>query len=150
MADLSLLVVVLALAAAALRAGRTLRRANETERSSAVIGWVFATLVAVLCLSKVLSPQFIIWLLPLCAVFPGREGRRIFVLALVTAALTHLFFVVFHRAAQQPGSVFALGMLFTRNALLVVLGALAVRAAVAGLDLIRAERSEKPVNYCAS
>jgi hypothetical protein len=46
--------------------------------------------------------------------------------------------------------VFALGMLFTRNALLVVLGALAVRAAVAGLDLIRVERGEKPVNYCAS
>ena len=150
LADLSLLVVVLALAAAALRAGRTLRRASDTACSSAVIGWVFATLVAVLCLSKVLSPQFIIWLLPLCAVFPGREGRRIFVLALVTAALTHLFFVVFHRAAQQPGSVFALGMLFTRNAVLVVLGALAVRAAAGGLDVIRAERGEKSVNCCAS
>ena len=52
-------------------------------------------------------------------------------LTLLTAALTHLFIGAgFHRASQQPGSVFALGMLLTRNALLVVLAALAVRTAV--------------------
>jgi uncharacterized membrane protein len=133
LSDLSLWVVVLALAAAALRAGGRLGQASEAERSSAVTGWVFAALVAILCLSKVLSPQFIIWLLPLCAVFPGLEGRRIFVLTLLVAALTHLFIGAgFHRASQQPGSVFALGLLLTRNAALVVLGALAVRAAARG------------------
>jgi Glycosyltransferase family 87 len=132
LADLSLLVGVLAVAGAALRAGGTLRRASDEERGSVVIGWVFAALVMILCLSKVLSPQFLIWLLPLCAVFPDRQGRRIFALTLGTAALTHLFIGAgFHRASQQPGSVFALGMLLTRNALLVILAALAVRAAVA-------------------
>jgi hypothetical protein len=132
LADVSLLVVVLALAAGALRAGRTLRGAGDEERASAVIGWTFATLVAILCLSKVLSPQFIIWLLPLCTVFPGLEGRRIFVLTFLAAVLTHLFIGAgFHRASQQPGSVLALGMLLMRNALLVVLAALALRAAVA-------------------
>jgi Glycosyltransferase family 87 len=133
LADLSLLMGMLAVAVAALRAGGALRRARDEERSSAVIGWVFAALVTILCLSKVLSPQFIIWLLPLCAVFPERHGRRIFVLTLLTATLTHLFIGAgFHRASQQPGSVFALGMLLTRNALLVVLAALAVRAALRG------------------
>jgi glycosyl transferase family 87 len=133
LADFSLLVGVLAVAAAALRAGGTLRRASDEERGSVVVGWVFAALVVILCLSKVLSPQFLIWLLPLCAVFSDRQGRRIFALTLVTAALTHLFIGAgFHRASQQPGSVFALGMLLTRNALLVILAALAVRTAVAG------------------
>jgi uncharacterized Tic20 family protein len=133
LADLSLLVGVLAIAAAALRAGATLRRASDEERSSAMIGWMFAALVAILCLSKVLSPQFLIWLLPLCAVFPDRRGRRIFILTLLTAVLTHLFIGAgFHRASQQPGSVFALGMLLTRNAMLVALGVLALRAAAAG------------------
>src|SRR5215510_5304896 len=89
LADLSLLVGMLAVAAAALRAGGALRRSSTEERSSAVIGWVFAALVVILCLSKVLSPQFLIWLLPLCAMFAGRQGRRLFVLTLLTAALTH-------------------------------------------------------------
>jgi Glycosyltransferase family 87 len=131
LADLALLLGMLAIAAAALRAGGALHRAGDAERSAAAIGWVFAALVAILCLSKVLSPQFLIWLLPLCAVFPDLRGRRIFVLTLLTAALTHLFIGAgFHRASQQPGSVFALGMLLTRNALLVVLATLAVRTAV--------------------
>jgi hypothetical protein len=133
LADLALLVGMLAIAAAALRTGVTLRGASNEERSSAVIGWLFAALVAILCLSKVLSPQFLIWLLPLCAVFPDRRGRRIYALTLLTALLTHLFIGAgFHRASQQPGSVFALGMLLTRNAMLLVLGALALRAAAVG------------------
>ena len=94
---------------------------------------MFVSLLAILCLSKVLSPQFLIWLLPLCAVFPDRQGRRIFVLTLLTAALTHLFIGAgFHRASQQPGSVLALGMLLTRNAMLLLLTVLVVRAAVTG------------------
>ena len=138
LADLSLLVGMLAVAAAALRAGGTLRRASDEERSSVVIGWIFVALVAILCLSKVLSPQFLIWLLPLCAVFPAVHGRRIFVLTLLTATLTHVFIGAgFHRASQQPGSVFALGMLLTRNAMLLMLGALALRAAVAGYVPLR-------------
>jgi Glycosyltransferase family 87 len=133
LADLSLLVGMLAVAAGALRAGGTLRRASDEERSSVVIGWIFVALVAILCLSKVLSPQFLIWLLPLCAVFPALQGRRIFALTLLTAVLTHLFIGAgFHRASQQPGSVFALGMLLTRNAMLLVLGALALRVAAVG------------------
>jgi hypothetical protein len=138
LADLSLLVGMLAVAAAALRAGGALRRSSTEERSSAVIGWVFATLVVILCLSKVLSPQFLIWLLPLCAVFAGRQGRWIFVLTLLTAALTHLFIGAgFHRASQQPGSVFALGMLLTRNAMLLLVAALAVRMAVVSCPMSR-------------
>jgi hypothetical protein len=130
LADLSLLVGMLAVAGAALRTGGTLRRASDEARSAAAIGWVFAALVAILCLSKVLSPQFLIWLLPLCAVFPDRHGRRIFLLTLLTAALTHLFIGAgFHRASQQPGSVFALGMLLTRNAMLLLLAVLALRTA---------------------
>jgi len=133
LADISLVVGMLTVAVGALRAGGTFRQASDDERSSIVIGWVFVALVAILCLSKVLSPQFLIWLLPLCAVFPALQGRRIFLLTLLTAALTHLFIGAgFHRASQQPGSVFALGMLLTRNAMLLVLGALALRAPAAG------------------
>jgi uncharacterized membrane protein len=138
LADLSLLVGMLAFAGAALRAGGALRRASEEERSSAVIVWVFAALVAILCLSKVLSPQFLIWLLPLCAVFAGRQGRWLFVLTLLTTALTHLFIGAgFHRASQQPGSVFALGMLLTRNAMLLLVASLAVRMAVVSCPMSR-------------
>ena len=138
LADLSLLVGTLAFAGAALRAGGALRRASEEERSSVVIGWVFAALVVILCLSKVLSPQFLIWLLPLCAVFAGRHGRWLFVLTLLTSALTHLFIGAgFHRASQQPGSVFALGMLLTRNAMLLLVAALAVRMAVVSCPVSR-------------
>ena len=92
-----------------------------------------AAVAAFIALGKVLSPQFLIWLLPLCAVFPDRQGHRIFALTLLTAVLTHLFIGAgFHRASQQPGSVFALGMLLTRNAMLLVLGALALRVAAVG------------------
>jgi hypothetical protein len=133
LADLSLWVALLALATLALRAGTALRRdrADDAERARALAHWVFAGLTAILCLSKVLSPQFMTWLLPLAAVFAQPadvRGRQIFVVTFAVSALTHLFFPVFHGAAQA-GSVFAQALLLGRNAGLVLLAVLAAASA---------------------
>jgi hypothetical protein len=127
-ADAALWTALLALSAAALRRGAGLRQAAAGPVAGAAVRWVFAALAVLLCLSKVLSPQFLIWLLPLAVLFPGAQGRRIFLCTLLAAALTHLFYPLFHSAAQR-GSALGQGLLLARNAALVALAALACQAA---------------------
>src|SRR6185369_11653428 len=87
--DIALWGGIFALALGALIAGGRLRDAAPSARTRALCAWVFAALVAILCLSRVLSPQFIIWLVPLAAVFGQRDGK-VFRVALLAAALTQI------------------------------------------------------------
>ena len=76
--------------------------------------WAFAGLLVILCLSKVLSPQFLIWLLPLAASFGGRDGQRLFRACFALMALTHLFFPALYGPAHQAQPL-ALSVLLARN-----------------------------------
>jgi uncharacterized membrane protein len=95
-----------------------------------------ASVVAFVALGKVLSPQFVVWLLPLAPLLPGR-ARAVAAagLTLAAALLTNLWF------PERYGGVVAVGpeswLVVARNAALLVLLALA-------LDALRGSHASTP------
>jgi Glycosyltransferase family 87 len=79
-----------------------------------------AALGAFIVFGKVLSPQYLIWLLPFVAALPDRYGRRARVIVLACCALTTLIYPWgFRRLIRQTsGAVLVLNL---RNVLLVAL-----------------------------
>ncbi len=66
-----------------------LRRPGEPEE---LIRWSAAALVAVVALGKVLSPQFLIWLVPAVPLVAGRRGVRASGLLCAALVVTQLWF----------------------------------------------------------
>jgi hypothetical protein len=109
-----------AIARAAWRNGRALGGAPRAQKVEAMSLWALATLLFVLAASKVLSPQFLIWLLPLVVVMPGHAGRRVFWLAFAAAGLTQIFYPALYDQAAE-GHALGLGVLLARNLVLLAL-----------------------------
>jgi hypothetical protein len=86
---------------------------------------VLFALLVVLLGSKVLSPQYMIWLLPLAALLPG---YRLFLPALVLTQLIYPIAFELVTGATLPG----IALILVRNALLVALAAVVARAAWQG------------------
>jgi hypothetical protein len=91
------------------------------------VAWlVLAAVAAFMVTSKVLSPQYLLWLLPaaaaaLAVVGPQRRLRRWTVVLLVATGLTQLVFPVWYAGvvAPQPWSPWVVLVLAVRNLLLV-------------------------------
>ena len=62
------------------------------ERPSELVRWSAAALVAFVALGKVLSPQFLIWLVPAVPLVAGVRGLRASMLLAVALVLTQLWF----------------------------------------------------------
>ena len=99
-------------AAAALRGGQVKR-------------WMAAVLALILCTSKVLSPQYLIWLLPFPALLPD-----LFRWSIVACALTQAYYPFLYDPLLDAQPLVVL-VLLLRNAALVVLAVRAVRGASA-------------------
>jgi hypothetical protein len=66
-----------------------LRRPGTADE---LVRWSAAALVAFVALGKVLSPQFLIWLVPVVPLVAGVRGLRASVLLAVALVLTQLWF----------------------------------------------------------
>jgi hypothetical protein len=110
-----------ALAAALLVLWLAWRRPTTT----ALVLASFAITLAFVCFSKVLSPQYMVWLLPLAAVAAARQGRLAAALTAAASLITQLWFPgrYFDVVHQHAWAVVAVGV---RNVLL--LSALAATA----------------------
>jgi uncharacterized membrane protein len=84
-----LVAVLLSLVQIAALAWIWLRRPGTAAE---LMRWSAAALVAFVALGKVLSPQFLIWLLPAVALVPGRRGQKAAVLLVAALVLTQLWF----------------------------------------------------------
>lgn len=91
-ADLSTVAMVLALIAVAATLLLFLRRARPPSDARLLVAAVAASTAVLLCGGKVLSPQFMIWLLPSAFLVTGRYGVVTFVLAIAAMVLTQLYF----------------------------------------------------------
>jgi uncharacterized membrane protein len=78
--------------------------------------------------SKVLSPQYLTWAIPLVLAVPGRPGRRLAWTTLAAMAVTQLYTRGFYDRVVEQAPI-ALLTVVTRQCLLFVLLALAVSAA---------------------
>jgi hypothetical protein len=117
-----------AVARAAWKSGRALARSAMPTQFSALLVWAFAALLLILCTSKVLSPQFLIWLVPLAAVVPAPAGKHVFLTAFAACALTQVFYPALYDLAAE-GNTIALALLLARNALLVAMTVVVLRLA---------------------
>jgi hypothetical protein len=99
-------------------------RAAQTEQ---ILLWSCAVLCLMLLTSKVLSPQFFIWLVPLAAVTPSAPVRR---WAVVCAAITQVFYPILYDFLAEDGNRLVALIVVCRNAALTVTTVYAVRAAL--------------------
>jgi hypothetical protein len=102
-------------------------RGRRTDDDDRFLTGCAAVVAAQLALGRVLSPQFVLWLLPLVPLVAGRRGRIASALLAAALVATHVWFPGLYRdyvnARAAPETAYLLG----RNALLVAL--LAVLAA---------------------
>lgn len=165
MSALSPVLVAIAVAGVSLAAIAWVRRHGAEDAPTAAMadpgrfaGFAALALLAAMVFSKVLSPQYLLWIAPLLALAPvrGRTGRVAAAVALAVFALTgaiypHLYFdhVLGVPAGTPlrgaaPAGTTALGtmLLVARNAGLVLLGVLLARLCFAGPDAGAARAAE--------
>lgn len=131
--DLGMVAALLAVALGALRWALRHRQLSPEAQGRAVVAWTVAALWVLLCTTKVLSAQYVIWSVPLIAALPGPRGRTIFRLSLVTLFLTQLIYPSLYGALIR-GSSAVLAVLLLRNVLLGAIAVLAVRNALECAD----------------
>jgi hypothetical protein len=125
--DLALIAIVIVLALLAARWTRRHPELTDEQRALALGRFALATILGVLVTSKVLSPQYLVWLLPLGAL---QRGRRLLLWLCAALAATQLYFPFLHDLLiARVAPVVAIVLL--RNALLVVLFVQSLRAALA-------------------
>jgi len=89
-----------------------------------------ALLLAFIATAPVLSPQFLIWVLPFVPAMGGSLGRRVRPLFALACALTFLIYPVLFQGALLPMRMPAILVLNLRNALVIALWALMAFGAV--------------------
>lgn len=114
-------------------------RCRDAVRPVTVVWVLLAAVTGFVVVGKVLSPQYLLWLMPAAlagaAVTGDRDLRRWTGVLLVAAGLTHLVFPATYEAITFPTDLawFTVLVLAVRNAVLVWLLAAALRRSVAAL-----------------
>lgn len=119
-ASLSTLLIILSIAAVALWMWRALRRGSG-DVADVLVAAVAASLVASVLLGKVISPQYMVWLLPAVLLVPGKWGRVAIVSMIVAMPLTQLVFPALFATFVERGAALPTWLLLARNLLLVLL-----------------------------
>ncbi|MBI4233704.1 MAG: DUF2029 domain-containing protein [Chloroflexi bacterium] len=92
---------------------------------ASVVSYALLAILAFIVTSRILSPQFLVWLAPLVALIPGRRGLALLAMFMAGGALTQYVYPSHYGelAALAPKAVLAL---LVRNALLVAMAGLLV------------------------
>ena len=101
-----------------------LRRPASAEE---LVRWSAAGLVAFVALGKVLSPQFLIWLVPLVPLVAGRRGLRASALLALALALTQIWFPYRYWELALEFDGLASGLVLARDLVLVAVLVVLVR-----------------------
>jgi Glycosyltransferase family 87 len=122
LAVLSTMVLIVAVAAIAAWTWRGLRRgSNDT---GVLVGAVAATVAAAVLLGKVISAQYLVWLLPCALLVPGIGGAVAAVVTVAAMGLTQYVFPYLFDPLVERGIERSAWVLLTRNLLLILLVAL--------------------------
>jgi uncharacterized membrane protein len=120
----ALLAILLSLAQLGVLVWIWLRRPTGAE---ALVRWSAAALVAFVALGKVLSPQFLVWLVPLVLLVAGRRGLQASALLALALVLTQLWFPYRYWDLALEFDGFASALVLARDVVLVALLVVLVR-----------------------
>ncbi len=111
---------------------RRLVRATEVQASDAAfVAALAATMVAAIVFGKVLSPQYLAWMLPVALLIPGRPGALAAGALTLAMPITQLVFPALYTELVQRSAPLPVALLAGRNGLLLLVLA-AVTATVRG------------------
>lgn len=127
-ATLSTLLVLLAIG---LIGWRLVRATRDQHADAAFVAALAATMVAAIVFGKVLSPQYLAWMLPAGLLVPGRLGALGAGCLTLAMPITQLVFPAFYTALVQRSAPLPVALLTLRN-LLLVLVLVAITAAIGG------------------
>lgn len=116
--QLALLALGVALAISLLASFRadSRRRADGSVGGQTLIRYIVASLLLAMIANKVLSPQYVAWLIPFGALLPRRQSLVLVVICALTTLIYPLFF-----ATLRDFNDWTISLLNVRNALLLVL-----------------------------
>jgi len=103
----------------------------ESGAAALMVRLAFLALIVFLLTSKIFSPQFLIWLLPLLPLISGRQRYTTW-LFLVIGGLTQYIFP-YHYIEFELGEPYLIAMMAGRNLLLMVMGILILLPTIRGL-----------------
>ena len=95
------------------------------ESSALILGYSLLAVTVFLLTSKVLSPQFLIWLCPLLPLLKGRFNYIPWFLFLTAGALTQYVFP-YHYIALELGETHPVAIMAARNCLLAIMAVLTI------------------------
>lgn len=120
LASLSTVLVVVTIAAIAIWFWR--RLATPGDAGPALFtATIAASLVAAVLFGKVISPQYLVWLLPVVLLIPRRWGSIATAVMAVAMVVTQLVFPLLFSSLTERGAELPVWLLFARNLLLIVL-----------------------------
>jgi hypothetical protein len=111
---LALVVAVVAIALAVVRATR------RDLRPAVFVAAVAATMFAAVVFGKVVSPQYLAWLVPVALLVPGRRGAMAAVGFVAALPVTQLVFPLMYSDLVQRSATLPTVLLFIRNLLLIL------------------------------
>lgn len=120
LASLSTVLVVIAIAAVAVAFWRALAREGD-DGPALFTATVAASLVAAVIFGKVISPQYLVWLLPVVLLIPRRLGYVAIATTAVAMVMTQLVFPLLFSSLTERGAELPVWLLFARNLLLALL-----------------------------
>jgi Glycosyltransferase family 87 len=95
---------------------------TRTDHREALLRYSAAAVTVTLVLGSVLSPQYLIWLVPLVPLVGGRRGLAATALFAVAAVLTHFWFPAGYRHYENGLEAGPASLLFARNLTLLAMG----------------------------
>lgn len=99
---------------------------RSTPDRASYVRWAAALIAAQLAFGRVLSPQFVLWLVPFVPLVPGRRGRAALALLVVALLATRLWFPDSYRDYVNTQEPLAILLLLARNLVLVAILAVLV------------------------
>ncbi len=99
---------------------------GDTESGARFVRYVAAATVAFVCFGKVLSPQFLVWLLPIVVLVQGVRGAIATILLLIACLLTRAWFPHSYWALVKEFDPTSSWLVLVRDVVLVALFAVLV------------------------
>lgn len=141
-ATLSMVALVASIALIAVLFFRRMRDPGDGDDGRAIIVAIAATLLACVVTGKVVSPQYLAWLIPMVLVIPGRSGAITAGLSTLALPLTQLVFPLLYQDLVQRAAPLPVALLLMRN--LILLAALVVAIGLLTRSSVAVRRPAAP------